>query len=83
MSAVIPRVVERVARAREQHPFAVRVLGDDPGVGERAFREISGDLGPRLPEVRGLIEPRVAVVHQVKIDGDIGRAGVEVGRLDF
>ena len=83
VAAVILGIVKPVARARENQALLVRILGDATHVRQWIFRrQIAVDLRPCLSEVGGLIDVRIAIVHQVKINGNVRGAGIKVRRLD-
>ena len=83
-NAIIDRVVEPVASAGEQHAAAIRVLGQRHRVRQRMIlRQAVADLLPALTEIGGLVDERLAIVHQVQIDDHVGRARIEDGRLDL
>src|SRR5579862_2798187 len=44
------------------------------------LRQIATDLLPGLAKIRRLVDERIAIVHEVKIDADVRRAGIEVRR---
>src|SRR5437879_400593 len=46
------------------------------------LRQISGDGFPRFAEVGGLVNERIAVVHQMEVDADVGSGWVKSGRRD-
>ncbi len=84
VTAIVQRIEEPVARPREQHPSAVGVLGHCHDVVERSVsRQVARDVGPRLSEVRRLVHVRLAVVHDVEIDRNVGSRRIEVRRLDL
>ena len=56
-------------------PFLFGFSAIDARVVERVLRgQIAGDLRPRLAEIGGLEDVGIAVVHQVRIGADVGRA---------
>src|SRR5258708_3661431 len=82
VSSAIQRVEESVARARKQQAPAVRVLSDGADVRQGVFREISSDRLPRFTEVARLVYKRITIVHEVKINADVRRGGIERRRRD-
>ena len=60
----------------------IGIFGDARTYDSWMLGQIAGDRLPGLAEVGGLVDQRIAVVHQVEIDADVGRAGIEVRRLD-
>ena len=51
-------------------------------VAQHAARNAVGDRLPRLAVIGGLVDERVAVVHLVEVDGQVGGARVVARRLD-
>src|SRR5690242_19139765 len=84
VSAVVQGVIQRVTGAGDQVTLLVRVLRHHARIGKwTAFGKRVADLAPGLAEIRGLIEPRIAVVHHVEVDCDVRRPGVEVRRFNL
>ena len=84
VAAVVGRVEEAVAGAGEDHPGLVRVLRHRLDVRQRMrVRQIAVDPLPGRAVVGGLEDVRLAAVHQVRVDGHVRRAAVEVRRLDL
>ena len=66
-------------RSGEEHAAPIRVFGNRHDVRERMPRRQAGaDLFPCLTEVGRFVDERIAVVHQMQIDDDIRRGGIEV-----
>ena len=80
--AVVQRVVECVSGSREQQAFPVGIFRHHPHVRERTLRNAVRDERPRLPEVGGLVDEGIAVIHQVVIHREIGGSGVKVRWLN-
>ena len=72
--AVVHRVVERVARCRQTACLSGSDSRRSPAHTPAALGQAIADFRPGLAEVGGLIDPGIAVVHQVEIHADVGRA---------
>ena len=84
MRAVVARVEEAVAGAGEELPLLVRVLGDRFHVRQRMrVRQIAVRALPRGAVIGRLEDVRLAAVRQMRVDGDVGGAAAEMGRLDL
>ena len=59
--------------------LAVWIFGDGAHIRQGMFRKICGDRLPGLAEVRRLVDVRIAIVHQVKINAHIRRTRVKRG----
>ena len=45
--------------------------------------QVSRDLGPGLAVVGGLVDPGIAVIHEVQVEDDVGGGRIEVRGLDL
>ena len=79
---IIERDIDRVLGAQVKEPPADRVLVNPMAVAEDALGNSRGQRDPGIPIIGRLVDERVAAVHLVEIDGEVGRSRIIAGWLN-
>src|SRR5262249_7321380 len=82
MTTIVGGVVESVARAGEEQTLAIGISDDHTNIRQLMFGQPAADRLPCLPEVGGLIDVGIAVVHQMEINRDVSCSRIEHGWLN-
>ena len=82
MPAVVERIKQSIASPGKQQSLAIRIFGDDAHVRQLMARQAAGDFRPGSAEIGGLVDERLAIVHQVIIHRNIRSARIEERRLN-
>ncbi len=71
---IIKRDINGILRSHEKQSLPHRVFMDPVAIAEHTLRDIRAERFPVFSVICGLVDERVAVVHLVEIDCDVGRA---------
>ena len=82
VSAVVERHVQRILGAGVQHALAHRIFAHHVHVAEHTLRNIVTDTRPGLAEVCCLVDVRIAIIDEVRVDRNVRRAGVVLAGLN-
>ena len=74
--------IDRVLRPQIEQPFSDRIFMNPVAVAENALGNTGGDGFPGPAVICRFVDEGIAVVHLVKVDGNVGLGGVELGWLD-
>ena len=82
MTAIIERDVQAVLRSRVEHALAHRILAHNMHIAEHALRDVAAQPVPRLAEVGRLVDVRIAIVDEMRVDGDVRSRRVVLAGLN-
>ena len=80
--AIVERHVGAVLGAEIEQPALDRIFAHAMRVAQHRVRDAVRDQFPRCAEISRLVDEGISVVHLMKLDRDVCRAGVVARRLD-
>src|SRR6185369_4254584 len=70
----VKRNVKTILRSHVKQSASHRILANAMRITQHTVRNAVSDRFPRPPEIRRLVDERIAIVHLVKVDRDVSSA---------